>query len=233
MTTRTVKVARMHTNAWPFLIAWPVGIVVVTFLITYGVFLAVGDTNDGQSHYTGGVSAMFGLALAFYLQAMTQTFPFALGISVTRREFFTGTTLVAVLQSLGLGVGLFVAGAIERATDGWGKNMQMFDVTNALTSNPAIKLGTDIVFVLLVAGVGLFLGSLYQRWRTPGLFATALFALIVFGILAISITWQGWWTDLGHWFVDLPRAVPMVVLPAALAVLAFAAAWGVMRRATP
>ncbi|WAM15738.1 hypothetical protein OYT95_03535 [Rhodococcus sp. JS3073] len=85
MTNRVLTVSRIHTVAWPLLVAWPLGVLVASFTIGAAIFAMVGDTGS-DTNFTGGVFSLFGFALAFYLQAMTQTFPFALGMSVTRRD---------------------------------------------------------------------------------------------------------------------------------------------------
>jgi ABC-2 type transport system ATP-binding protein len=48
----------------------------------------------------------------------------------------------------------------------------------------------------------------------------------------IVITLQKWWPDIGHWFADAPRSVPMVWLPALVAAAGIVAAWALVRRAT-
>ncbi|WP_244163582.1 hypothetical protein [Rhodococcus koreensis] len=154
----------------------------------------VGDTGS-DINFSGGVFSLFGFALAFYLQAMTQTFPFALGTSVTRRDYFAATLLVAAVQVLVFGILLYG--------------------------------------LSLTAASGLFLGALHHRWRVVGLFTLGVGTLLAAGGAAFVITWQKWWPDIGHWFADAPRSVPMVWLPA----LAAAAGhprrgWTVVRRAT-
>jgi energy-coupling factor transporter ATP-binding protein EcfA2 len=48
----------------------------------------------------------------------------------------------------------------------------------------------------------------------------------------VVITLQKWWPDIGHWFADAPRSVPMVWLPALVAAAGIVAAWALVRRAT-
>lgn len=86
MLRRAVSVSRLHAVAWPVLIAWPLGILLVAFAIPWVIFLLV---DAQEANVTGSVSAAFGIVLAFYLGAMTQTFPFALGLSITRRGLFS------------------------------------------------------------------------------------------------------------------------------------------------
>ncbi|BDT86124.1 ABC transporter permease [Nocardia cyriacigeorgica] len=229
MLRRAMSVSRLHTVAWPVLIAWPLGILLVAFLIPWVIFWLV---DAEEANVTGSVSAAFGIVLAFYLGAMTQTFPFALGMSVTRRDYFAATLLVAAAQILGTGVLLWGLGLIEESTDGWGVNMVMFDVPGQFTGNLLIQLGTYLAILALIAGAGLLTGALYQRWRVSGVYTFLVALLLVFGLAAIVITWQSWWPEVGHWFADTPRVVPMVLLPGVLAVVCTGGAWATIRRAT-
>lgn len=231
MRKRILDVARLHTVAWPLLIAWPIAILAISFLIGFTIFFLVGDTGH-DTNFTGSVFALYGFALGFYMQAMTQTFPFALGLSVTRRDYFVATSLVAAVQSVVFGIGLFVLGRIENATDGWGVQMRMFDIPQYFTDNLWLQLLTIVASLLLLCAVGVLLGAIQQRWRVVGFFTAAVILLIALGIVAITLTWQGWWVDVGHWFVDVPRIVPLAVLPLVAGALSLTGAWAVARRAT-
>lgn len=230
MITRAVSVSRIHTVAWPLLVAWPLGILAIAFLIPWTIFALV-DANE-QS-YTGGMSALLGVALAFYISAMTQTFPFAVGMSVTRRDYFAGTLLVALVQTLGFGTILWLLALIERASDGWGVKMVMFDIPGQFTDNPMLQLATFLAFMSLVAGLGLLIGSVYQRWRLTGLYGMGTAVLLFFGGAAILLTWLNGWSALGSWLVDTPRFLPMVAVPVALTAAGLVGAWAALRRSTP
>jgi hypothetical protein len=227
---RLLQVARLHSTAYPVLIAWPVGLVAVSFAIAYTIFLLVGDTGN-DTNFTGGLSALYGFAMVFYIQAMTLTFPFALGLNVTRREYFTATTLVALVQSAVFGSVLYLLALVERATDGWGVRMRMFDIPAYFTDNQMLQWSLFVFTMLFIGGLGMFIGAIYQRWRTTGLMTLGLATLLVLGTGAILITWQRWWLAIGSWFVDTPRVVTLVLLPAVLAALALAGTWGTLRQA--
>ncbi|HEY5858607.1 MAG TPA: ABC transporter permease [Aldersonia sp.] len=229
-THRLLQVARLHSTAYPVLIAWPVGIVAVSFAIAYTIFFLVGETGN-DTNFTGGLSALYCFAMVFYIQAMTLTFPFALGLNVTRREYFTATTLVALVQSAVFGSVLYLLALVERATDGWGVRMRMFDIPAYFTDDSMLQWSLFVFTLLFIAGIGMFVGAVYQRWRTVGLMILGLATLLALGGGAILITWQRWWPAIGSWFVDTPRVVTLVLLPAALAAVALAGTWGTVRQA--
>ncbi|NLE82071.1 MAG: ABC transporter permease [Rhodococcus sp.] len=228
MISRALSVSRVHTVAWPLLVAWPVGILAVAFAIPWAIFAIV---QPDETNYTGSVTALLGVALTFYIGAMTQTFPFALGMSVTRRDYFASTLVVGLAQVVGFGVMLWALAGIETATHGWGVNMVMFGIPNIFTSNPLVQLGAWFAVLALIAGIGLFVGALYRRWRVTGLYSVGAGLLVLAGLAAIVITWQGGWPAFGSWFADEPRVVTMVALPAVLAAAFTFGAWRLIRRA--
>lgn len=229
MMARALSVARIHTVAWPLLIAWPLGILLVAFAIPWTLFLIM--STEG-TNTTGSVYSVFGMVSAFYVAAMTQTFPFALGLGVTRRDYFAATLLFGAAQVLGFTVLLWALSVIEAATDGWGIEMVMFGNQARFTDNPLVQFGSIAAVMAMVIGVSLLVGAVHQRWRVVGLYTVLAGVLVVGGLIAILITWQRWWPEIGQWFVDAPRAIPMVALPAVVALATVAGAWAVLRRAT-
>ncbi|AYJ49439.1 ABC transporter permease [Rhodococcus sp. P1Y] len=229
---RTLDVARLHTVAWPLIIGWPIGVLVIAFVISYTIF-AVIPTTDAEFNFTGAVFSMYGFAVGFYLQAVTQTFPFAMGISVSRREFFTATALVGIVQSAFLATLVYVMSVVEVATSGFGIKLRMFGVVRYATDTPALQWLGIFTTLLLVAAIGLFIGVAYQRYRVTGFLTISVVAIVLFGGGAILVTWQQWWPAVGRFFVDTPSVVLLGVIPLALAALFATAGWVGLRRATP
>lgn len=227
---RILRVARMHLNAWQLLLAWPLGVLAASYLISIAIFALVVDGSN-PTEINGGVSSMLAVALTFYVQAIVSTLPFAVGLSVTRREFLAATALVALGQALVLGVLLYALGVLERATNYWGVGMRMFDIPAYFTDNAVLQFLSIVLVTLLAAAAGAVIGGLYLRWRTPGLLTTGVGAMLVLGAAAIVVTWRHWWSDVGHWFVDIPGALPVAVFPAALCAALAITAWAILRRA--
>lgn len=228
---RTFDVARLHTVAWPLIIGWPIAVLFISFVISYAIFALI-PTTDSEFNFTGAAFSLYGFAVGFYLQAVTQTFPFALGISVTRREFFSATALVGVAQSAVLATLMYVLSVIEAATGGFGVKLRMFGIVRYVTDDPVLQWLGFFATLLLVASLGLFVGVVYQRYRVTGLFGLGVTMLVLFGGGAVLVTWQRWWPAVGRFFVDTSPILLIVTIPAALALLLAGAAWTGLRRAT-
>lgn len=229
MITRALSVARLHTVAWPLLIAWPIGVLAVAFAISWTICALAGSADET---ITGTVSAMLGLTMAFYLSAMTQTFRFALGLGVTRRDYFAATVLVGLVQVVGFALLLWGLAAVEQATGGWGVSMVMFAVPAVTGVAPFTQFGTFAAVLAVVAAIGLLFGAVHHRWRVIGVYTLVLGVLVLAGLVTILATWQQWWPEIGRWFADSPREVPLLVLPVLLTLSCLAGAWAVIRRAT-
>ena len=97
----------------------------ISFAINVAIW-ALTPAGEQDGGFTGGVLALYITVLVVYVQAVTQLLPFAMGVSLSRRTFFLGTALVAVVQSLVYGIALAVLVAIENATGGWGSGLNFW-----------------------------------------------------------------------------------------------------------
>ncbi|MGW6693286.1 ABC transporter permease [Rhodococcus sp. NPDC054953] len=229
--SRIISVLHLHTVAWPLLVAWPIGILAVSFAISWTIYYLL-DTQEGEG-FTGALFSLSGFVFAFYVQALTQSFPFALGLSVTRREFYRATALMALGQSAIFAVAVQLLSVIESATGGWGVNMRMFGLMRYATDNPAVQLLALFAILLAATGIAMLAGAIYQRWRVTGLLTAGVAVVGGLGLAAIVITWAKWWPEIGSWFVNSPTVVPTVALPLVVAAVTLAGGWGALRRATP
>lgn len=228
---RTLDVARIHNTSWATTFLWPMVVLAIAFVITFGIFLVI-PTTDSEYNFTGSVFSIYGFAMAFYITAITQCFPYALGLSVTRREFLTATALVGVVQSVAFGTIIYALSVIEAATGGFGLKLRMFGIARYATDNPLIQWASLVTVMLLLGGIGAFIGVVYRRHRTNGLFALGVGALVLFGGGAILVTWQRWWTNIGTFFTDTPRILLLVVVPLLITGVLSAASWFGLLKAT-
>lgn len=201
--SRIANAARLHlANPWASFYL-PAVIFAAMFAMTWVVWKLV-DAESGGEGFRQSTSAMW---VVFYMtvvavQAMSLTFRYAMGISLTRREYYAGTALYWVGISLVYSTGLTILAAIERATGGWGLNGAFFA--------PAIlvdaSLGTIwFIWEMLFVGftfAGMCIATIWVRWQANGL-------LIFFGavaVLLIATTWSaiewGWGATLVSWAAD-------------------------------
>lgn len=228
--SRTLQVAGVHATGWQVALVWPAAILAAIFAVSLVFFSLLPE--DGVEINTGGATFVFVFGMVLFVQAMTQTFPFTLGLSVTRGDFFRATSLVAVAHAILFGVVLFALSTVEQATDGFGVRMRMFSVVAPLTDGRVTELALYVALFALCNFLGMLFGVLYLRWRVVGLWTVALGSILVLGAAALYLTWSESWMALGSAIADAPRALTMVVLPVALTAASAAAGWTVLRRTT-
>ena len=89
----TLQAARLHVIHPLVILAVPWLVVLSSFAINE-VIWGVGGLG-GQPGGTGGVLALYVTVAIVFLQSVTQLFPFAMTLGVSRRTFYSGTALMA------------------------------------------------------------------------------------------------------------------------------------------
>ncbi|GGF01467.1 hypothetical protein [Mycetocola zhadangensis] len=189
------------------------------------------DALDG-TQWSGASFYIFVYMLVIGVQAMNMTFGYALGLSLTRREFYLGSTLAFLLLSVSYGVILTVLSYVEEWTNGWGFGGHMFTSIYFGSGEVWQRLFIFTVAMMFFAFVGTVSGTVYMRWRTNGLLvASAISILLIVGAVALITLTQSWHL-VGEWFVAVgPHGVvTWMLVPTALSALA---GYFILSRATP
>lgn len=223
--SRALAVTRMHFVDRRTLFGAPAGILATIVAINAVVWMFV--ARGGRE--TGGAVSVYCFVLAIALLSVVRGLPFVLGMGVSRRAFALGTLWAAGLLALVFGAAMTALSMIERATDGWGAGGHLFYFSWMDSSGP---LGWWLVLTMpfvTVFAMGSAAGSIYLRWRMPGMFVTALATILLGGGVAILVTSQHAWGSLADWIVG---RTPFEVVGLALAaVVVFGAvAWEALRK---
>ena len=179
---------------------------VITLIISAIISYATGmdphspESLEGQRYSWAVVAPQWYLAVVA-VQAIGMTFPFALGFSVTRRDFYLGTSLLFVLISAFNAVAFALLTQIEKATNGWGMGAHMFNALWFGIDGWWVDLLSYFSMQLFIFFLGASVATIYMRWRMPGMlvFWVSLAALVL-GALAL-ITFTNSWPAVAGWFV--------------------------------
>ncbi len=82
-----------------------------------------------------------------------------------------------------------------------------------------------------VIGVGT--GIVYKRWGQAGTGGLIIGTMVLFGGLAILISWLDAWGSVGAWFADRSPVTLTIGLPAAIALIAAVVSFPGIRREIP
>lgn len=212
---RIWNVARLHfANPFPTLVL-PWLITAAIFGLNAGIWgiilTAAGAENLDDNAFTNNGGAVW--ILFFFtvvaVQAMNLTFHFALGFTVTRRDFYLGSVVYFLLLALIYATGFTAFAALERATGGWGLDGAFFA--------PAFLLGIPLAhiwyFYFTLMTLFLFLGSavatIWVRWKSYGLYAFFVSLAVILLAAVWGITQSGSWGAVGRFFVD--NSLPALV----------------------
>ena len=235
---RVFNVARLLLVNKTTLIGMPWMIMGIIFLASLAVLWLVafgfnnGDTSNNRNVYLGGTSFVVVYMMIVAVQAINLTFPFAQGYSVTRRDFYLGSSLAFIGLSIGYTIALTILGQIERATNGWGLEGTMFDYGTIGNLNLAETLYVTLVAFLFFCFLGAAVATMYVRWKMYGLigFFTILVFLLIGSVALATLT--GSWGLVGSWFVTngVVGVASWMLVPTALAAIS---GFFILRRATP
>lgn len=153
------------------------------------------------TQYSGASTYIFIYVMVIAIQAMNSTFAYALGMSISRREFSLGTSASLVLLTAFWGTVLTVLSFLEEWTNGWGFGGHIFTAVYFGSGAVWERLFTFGAGFLFFAFTGILWGTIYLRWRAYGLYiAGALSILLSIGALAL-IGLTNSWGAVGDWFV--------------------------------
>lgn len=226
---RTLNVIRLQlinrqTFIWVPLII--LGSAVIISILIYAMI-----PTDGPK-YGGGGQAPLWYFFAIGISAMTLTFPFSQAMSITRRDFFFGTMLTAILGSAFLGVVFLIGGAIETLTNGYGINGYVFYLPWLWEAGPGGAFTVYFSLALFLFVVGFTGATIYKSWGPTALTIAGVgLALILVG-LAFLATRLELWDEVWRGILDagaLGLALWGLVATAVLTGVSFLA----FRRATP
>jgi hypothetical protein len=229
---RIAAIARLQTRGRRDALVWPVLIMTIAFVANLAVFASIADYTQDQP-VTGALASIYFVSLAFGTVAVTQHFPFALGMSVTRREFTAGMALFVAAQTILYSLLLVALQAVEDATDGWGLRLRFFGLTLFDHYPPPVQFIMYAVPLLAMTLIGTTAGALYLRWRVNGLLtATAALILLLGGTAALIGLWSAW-PEVGHWLTHTSPVALLAGWPLLLVTALAAGSWLALRRATP
>lgn len=204
----------------------PWTILALNFFISFLIALSL---NDDEAMNTGSLSSIF--VFTFFAGTLTlkETFPFAIGLSIRRKDYFFGTTLTVLCVNLFSAIGLTILSAMEEATNGWHTNMHMFKVAFLGDKSFIGMLGINLIFLVHCYCFGFVISSLHRRFGGMAMYSF-FGAFIVLGtILSYVMTHFQLWTTFGNWMTHHYLDLFWWMIPVSAIYLVIA--YGLLRRA--
>lgn len=225
------------TNRWNML-ALPWIVLGAIFLLDVAIWVIINtsvgqDTSAQGSQYGAGATYyIFFYMMVVAIQAITLTFPFALGYSVTRRDYYLGTSLAFLIQSALFTIGFVLLSYIEQWTGGWWWHIHLFHIAYFGNGSLWERLFTIFALFLFCFFVGAIFAAVYVRWRLNGVLALGIAVALLFVGAIATISFSHSWVSVIDWFANTGTTglLAWSLVPTAVSAIC---GYLVLRRATP
>jgi hypothetical protein len=165
------------------------------------------------------------------VQSMTLAFPFSQAMSVTRREFFSGTLVLGAIASAMMASIFLILAGIEALTDGFWMNGRIAYLPYLFESGWVVAWLSYFTATLFLFVIGFWMATIWKRFGTLAVVSIGVGLGLVITIAIFLITKMEWWVPVITWFGDIGVigvTLGGLVLTAALALGSYAT----LRRAT-
>lgn len=229
---RTINVVRLQLVNKQTFVWVPLIVLFGALALSLAVYALIRSGGADGPMYGGGAQAPLWYFLVVGVQSLTLTFPFSQAMSVTRREFYLGTLLTALLSAAILASIFVVGGVIETATDGYGMQGYFFSVEWLWSAGWwAAWLGYFMIAMLMFVA-GFWAATIYKRWGSVILTVV----LVAVGVALVALMWligrMDAWAQVFAWFAQ-QGTVGLTLWGLLLAAVLAGISYLTLRRATP
>lgn len=212
-------------DKWLFFLPW------VFLFSSFAVNLIIGFLTGGETIYTGGIATVYIFMLVASITFLVQMFPFALGLSVRRKDFFLGIAGMIVMISLEIAIALYLLSLVEQWTGAWGVNLHFFNLPYLNDGSAIEQLLINFILMLNMSFLGVTVSSVYQRFARNGMFIFFGAIGLIFTVGSFLCTYFGWWLDVFHWLSD-HTAFTLVMWTLPLVIIYMLISYLFLRKAT-
>ncbi|MDR6866935.1 hypothetical protein J2Y69_001534 [Microbacterium resistens] len=227
--SRILKVIRLQLINRQMFIWVPLIILGSAMLVSIPIYAMIPISGP---KFGGAAQAPLWYFFAIGMSALTLTFPFSQAMSVTRREFFLGTLVTAILGSFLMSLVFLVGGWIEELTGGWGLNGYVFRLPWLWEAGPFAAGLTYFTLAMLFFFIGFAGATIYKRGGATMTTVASLGVVLVLIGIAFLVTRLGLWPQVWEGIMTLGALGLTLWALGVVAVLA-TTSYLVLRRATP
>lgn len=216
----------------------PAVVFALVWAVAVGISLWVHELAGGrvpaEEPIYGGASQAAVWTLGFMAAyTVTQTLPFAMALSFSRRTFVVGAYLAFAAVSVGFGVAYTLGAWVERTTNGFGIHAYQFDIPPMTGSHGIVGgglLAATLTFMVMVAAF--LMAAVFRSMSVLAFWTFAVTLMAVVAIVFLLLVQNVGWVGIGEWFLA-QTAVTGSVYFLAVSAVAAVAGYLMLRRATP
>lgn len=215
----------------------PVMVFLLSWAVSLGITGWIAVMTDGRAAeepmYSGAAQSTVWTLGFMAAYAVTQTMPFAMALSFSRRTFVLGAYLAFAAVSTAFGVAFAFGAWLERVTDGLGFRSYQFDLPFMTASHgPAgagLLAGTLCLAVMLI---GFLSAAAFRRLSLIGFWTLVIAVVAGLAVATLLVVQNVGGAAVARWFASQTALSGSAYL-ALMAVLAGGLAYLVLRRDTP
>lgn len=189
-----INIHRRDRWSWLYI---PSIILSSSFLVNLVISLLI---NNDEKFYTGGVTSIFVYMLVVGILVVAQTFPFAIGMSLTRKDYFFGTALMGLAANLSIALLMCIFAYLENMSNGWGNRFHFFHFPYLNEGTFFEQLAMYIILFNFLFFLGFFIGSFARRFGGKGLLIFGLAVFLIGSIVVLLFHQFLVWPDIFKWF---------------------------------
>ncbi len=223
-------VVNMYTRGKWIWFFWPWLVLLIQFFVSQIVILLIRLFGGETPIYPGGFITICVIMFLGGIVALNDTFPFALGWSCRRTDFFLGTTVIVVAVSGVTAVLWVFFSLLEIETGGWGLELSYFPLPYLTDGSLIEQIWIYFVVLANMDFLGCVIGSIYQRFGRAGILLFLLVVLLLLSLFVLVWTALRWWGAFFAWFSQY-TAFELALLLLPLTAFYLLASYLLLRRA--
>ncbi|MBO9598460.1 MAG: hypothetical protein J7559_11675 [Cohnella sp.] len=195
---RISSVVRMHLKdrlGW-FILPWV--ILASSFIVNVGI-----ASISEEPITTGGLASIYIYMLIAGIVSLVQTYAFAVGFTVRRKDYLIGTFATMVGLSAYSAIVILLLATIEKET-GWGVELNFFNLKYLNEGNLLTQWWVHFGFMLNLLIGGFAISSIYRKFGKNGMFALLIGVSLILTVAIYLITANDGWDAIGRWLRDNP-----------------------------
>lgn len=201
--TGVIRMNLQDRLGWVFL---PWIILGSSFLVN----IIIAGTVD-EPFESGGLASIYIYMLVAGIVSVAQTFPFAIGFTVRRKDYLLGTLATITGISAMFAIIIVLLGNAESDwTGGWGAGLTFFKLSYLNDGNVLERFWVHFGLMLNMFLLGFFFGSMYKKFGKTGLFAFFIALSLVLTVVSYLITYNDGWDNIGNWIKDHPSSAAVL-----------------------
>ncbi|MFJ5623199.1 hypothetical protein ACIQD3_10765 [Peribacillus loiseleuriae] len=155
-----------------------------------------------EDMYTGGLTSIVIYLFVAGIIVVGKTFPFAIGMSIRRIDYFIGSAIIGMISSAFFTSLIFLFAQLEKQTNGWGTRLHFFHFPYV---NDGTLLEQFILYMILFLNMfflGFLIASYSRRFGRKGMFIGAMAFLLIGSIAVFLVHHFEAWGSIFSWFAS-------------------------------